>query len=262
MESRPLQALGGVRCIDLFNGERVLLFGGIHHQLADDHILDSRGRMIARPGTGESIEIDAAIAPDLAAQVKDILGAGAEGTVSLRLIDAGVVGPLQGVVDVHELFRTGFHRVLQRPLLIAPEDGLDPGVHVPGVPRVPYGVYTGGHCCVREGACGVGVVVGHHHFHRGICDGGGVPPGLALQAAAHAAALCAAETHGSFAAVVVIHLVELAAAQACRLIRHAGIAKPLQRDGIGPGRLRPGGDQPQYADQRDQDCHRPESCGL
>lgn len=102
------------------------------------------------------------------------------------------------------------------------------------------------------------VVICHHHFHRGVRDGRGVSPGLALQAAAHTAALRAAETYSSFAAVVVIHLVELTAAQALRLVRHAGIAKPLQRDGIGPGRLRPAGNQPQHADQRNQDCHRPE----
>jgi len=39
MKLCSLQTFGGVCCINLFNGERVVIFSGVYLQITDDHIL-------------------------------------------------------------------------------------------------------------------------------------------------------------------------------------------------------------------------------
>ena len=233
MELRPGETQGGIRGVHFPDSQLIGLLCAVGPQLPDDHLLDGGGRVQRRARAGEGVLIDIALAPDLHAQVEDVLGPVPEGLPVALLVDVRVLHPLQGVVDVHEFLGAALHGVVQRPLLIAPEDGLDPGIHVPGVLGLPDRVDAGGHRSIRKRAGGVGVIVRHHHAHRGICDGGGVAPGLALQSGTHIAALGAAEAYGGFAAAVVVHLVQLAAAQARRLIRYAGVTKPLQGDGIG-----------------------------
>ena len=69
---------------------------------------------------------------------------------------------LQIVVDAHQFLGAGGHGVRQQTGLVAPDNGLHPGVHGPGVAAVPHIVHTQGVGLIGEHAGGVGVIVGHH----------------------------------------------------------------------------------------------------
>ena len=78
----------------------------------------------------------------------------------------------------------------------------------------------------------MGVVVRHHNFHGGVRDLALVAPSLAFQAAAHAAALGAAETDCGCGAVFVVHLMQSASAQSGGLVGNAGHAEVLELDRV------------------------------
>ena len=89
-----------------------------------------------RTGTGTSIGIliGFALTPDaLLAEIQNVLGTLPKGHPIYDLVDAGVAGVLQIVVDVHELLGAYRRRVVQGALFIAPDHSLYPGIHGPGV---------------------------------------------------------------------------------------------------------------------------------
>ena len=161
------------------------------------------------------------------------------------------MGPVQGVEYGHQLLGAGRHGVAHTALLIAPDDRLHPGVHIPGIAAAPNVIYAQGLGLVRKDAGGVGVVVGHHSQDGGIGDGGLVPPGLADQGASHSGTLGAAEADGGLVPAGEIHLVEGTAAQGGGFIADAGHSEPLQLDRVAGGQGR-GRKQAQNADQRQQ----------
>ena len=146
MEFGPRQALGGIGGIHLFYDQCVLLLCDRHIQIADDDLLHIAGRRAC-----ESILLYGAIAPDtLLAKVQDVLGSLPERGAVPLVIDASEMGPLQRVVDGHQFLGAGGHGVGERPGLIAPDNGLDPGVHIPGIPAVPHIVHAQGVGFVRK----------------------------------------------------------------------------------------------------------------
>ena len=251
VELRPGKALAWIGGIHLFDDQGIAILRG-DFQLPQDDLLDTACRVCAGARAGEAVLIGRTLAPYAPlSQVENILRPGAEGGTVLFLVNAGVVGALQGVEYCHQLLGASDNRVAHAALLIAPDDRLYPGVHVPGIAGAPNVVYTQGLCLVRKDAGGVGVVVGHHGQDGGIGDGGLVPPGLADQGTPHSAALRAAEAHRGFIPAGEIHLVEGTAAQGGGFVGYAGHAEPLQLDRVagGQGRCR---EQAQDADQRQQ----------
>ena len=158
-------------------------------------------------GAGEVVQIDLTIPPNaLVPNIKDKLSAVPKTLAVQFIVDAGVAGAFQGIVNSHELLSAGDNRIA--PLLIPPDASLDPGVHVPGVLRPPDIIYTQGAGLVGKNAGRVSVIVSHHDLHGGVRDFSFVSPSLPLQAVAHAAALGTAETNRSCRTVFVVHLMQ------------------------------------------------------
>ena len=172
MESGPRKALAGIGSVHLLDDEDVfLLLNVFHRQVAQDDLLHRPGGVGGAAGAGEGVFIHSALAPNaLAAQVQDELGPVPEGALALLLVDAGVVGALQGVVHGHQLLGAGHDRIAHAALLIPPDASLDPGVHVPPIPGAPDVRHAQGLRLVGEDAGGMGVVIGHHSFHGGVGD--------------------------------------------------------------------------------------------
>ena len=251
MEPRSGKALGGVGGVHLLDHQLVLLIRD--GKTADHNALDGAGGVGGRASAGEGILFYVAIAPNiLLAQIQDIFRPVPECGAVAGLVDAGIARALQRVPDVHQFLRAGGGGITQGAVLIPPHDGLYPGVHVPAITGIPDVIHAQGVSLVREDAEGVGVVIGHHHFNGGIGDGLRMPPGLADQGGAHAAALRPAEAHRGLSGHAVIHLVHCASAKAGGLIRDAAHAEPLQLDGVGSRCQRGSGEQAENADQGQQ----------
>ena len=175
MKLRPSKALGGICGIHLFNNQ--LIGNTDNFQLTNDDFLDIAARA-ARIG----VFLNGAVAPcALRTEIEDVLRPLTEGIVALlRLVNAGETGAFQGVVDVHQLLGARLHRVAaQCSGFITPDDGLHPGVHIPGVSSVPDIIYTCGNSDVRKFAKRMAVIIRHHHGNGGIGDAAGVVPGVA-----------------------------------------------------------------------------------
>ena len=215
--------------------------------------------MGAGTSAGKGVLIHGALAPHaLTAQVQDVLRPVPERRIALLLVDTGIMSSFQGVVHGHQFLGAGSHGIAHAALLIPPDAGLHPCVHIPAVARVPNIVYAEALSLFGENAGGVGIVIGHHGFHGGVGDGPLAAPGLALQAAAHAAALGAAEADGVLASIFEGHFMKGAAPQGGGLVRHAGVAELLQRDGVAGGEGRRG-EQAQGTDQRQQQSRQARS---
>ena len=254
MELRPLQALGGVGGIHLFNNQGIFIMRDI--QLTENHLLYAACRMRTGTRSGKGVLIDRAISPHtLRSQIQNILGAASEGSTILFLVDAGIVGAFQGIVDRHQFLSAGNHRITHTPLLIPPDDSLDPCVHVPGVSRIPNGVYAQclGSVCKYTGR--MGVVISHHHRYRGIGEGRFMSPGLADEGLAHTAALRTAKASNRLTAAGIKHLMQRTASQCGRLIGHTGHPKAVQLNCVS-NRHGLGREQPRDAEQcQQQGCH-------
>ena len=150
---------------------------------------------------------------------------------------------LQIVVDAQQLLGTGGGWIRQQAGLIAPDDGLHPGVHGPGIIAAPHLIYAQGVSLVGKHASGMGVVVCHHGLYSGVSDGFGIAPGLPLQGPAHAFPVLGAEADGAFLVVIEGHLMEPAGPQAGRLIVDAVVGAVLHLDGAGGVRCQCGGGQ-------------------
>ena len=253
METGPGKNLARVGGVDFFDNQGIFfLFNVLDDQITENDLLHRTGWVRRASRTGKGVFIDLTLAPNsLVSQIKDKLGSIPEGAITLLFVDTGVMGPLKGIVYRHEFLGAGHHGITDTALLIPPNTCLDPGVHVPTVLRPPHIVHTRGLCFIGKYALGVTVVVSHHGFHRGVGDGGLMPPALSLERSPHSAALRAAEAGGDLIPIGKVHFVERAAPQGRRLIRHAGVSELLQRDRI---RRREGGgrEQPENTDQGQQ----------
>ena len=99
-ESGTGQSLAGVGGVDLADSQLILLSGD--GQLAHHHRLDIVGGVITGAGTSIGILIYRTVPPDaLSAQVQDVLGPVSERPAIQFIIDAGVIGMLQIVVNIH-----------------------------------------------------------------------------------------------------------------------------------------------------------------
>ena len=138
--------------------------------------------MLGGAGSSVVVFIDGAVAPHpLGTKIQDVLCAIPQCSSVYNVINAGVTGVLQIVIDVHELLRTGSHRIGEEVFLIAPDHRLHPGVHGPGIVGTPCFIDTEGFCLIGKDASGVGVEIGHHGFYGGIGDFPGIIPFMALQ---------------------------------------------------------------------------------
>ena len=180
LEPRPRQALVGIRAVYLFDDQVIQLTG--HGQFTDHDGLHIICRMVAGAGTGICVFINGALAPyALRAQVEDILRPVPERSAVHSLVNTGIIGVFQIVVDAQQFLSAGNHGVGQQTGLVAPDDGLGPGVHRPCVVAVPHIIYTQSLGLISKDAGGVGVEVRHHGFDGGVVDRLGTPPGVALQ---------------------------------------------------------------------------------
>ena len=180
LEPRPRQALVGIRAVYLFDDQVIQLTG--HGQFTDHDGLHIICRMVAGAGTGICVFINGAVAPyALRAQVEDILRPVPERSAVHSLVNTGIIGVFQIVVDAQQFLSAGNHGVGQQTGLVAPDDGLGPGVHRPCVVAVPHIIYTQSLGLISKDAGGVGVEVRHHGFDGGVVDRLGTPPGVALQ---------------------------------------------------------------------------------
>ena len=255
VEFRTRQSLGGVGGVHLLDRELVLFLGDVHSERTDYNSLHGIRGMGTGAGACERILVHIALTPHAAvAEVEDILRSVPERGAVAGLVDAGVIRVFERVPDIHQFLGTGSHGITEGACLVAPDDGLHPGIHIPGILRSPYVIHAEGMGFVGEGAGGVGIVVGHHHLDGGIGDGLGISPCLSDQGLSHAAALGSAETNGGLAAVVVVHLMQRTGTEACRLIRNAGHAEALQFDRIGTGREGGCREKSEHTNQRKQQC--------
>ena len=205
------QALVGIGGIHLFDGQGIFLMGDV--QLAYHNGLYIVGGVIAGAGAGVGVLIDLALTPyALRAQVENILRPVTERFAVHFIVNAGIVGMLQVVIDAKQFLGAGRHGVRQQTGLVAPDDSLRPGVHGPGVVAVPYVIYAQGLGLIGKDAGGMGVEVSHHGLYSGVGNGLGIAPGMAFQRPAHALALFSAEAHCAFAIIVEVHLVHIALA--------------------------------------------------
>ena len=152
-------------------------------EIADDDPLNVIGRMLCGSGAGVGVLIDIAVAPDaLSTQIEDVLGAVSERGPVYDLVNAGVAGVLQIVVDIHQFLGAGSHGISgKRLLFMAPDDSLHPCVHGPGVVRAPDLIHAQGVGSVGKNAAAVGIIIGHHGLYRRVADGLGVIPLMSLQ---------------------------------------------------------------------------------
>ena len=151
MELRPGKTLAGICGVHLLHNQGIVLVRrGGRGQFAQDHLLHGAGRMGGTASSGEVVLVHLTIAPKIRAAVEDKLGAVPKAPAVQLIVDAGVVGPFQGVIDCHELFGTGSHGIADAALLITPDTRLDPCVHVPGVFRTPYVIHASGFRRVGE----------------------------------------------------------------------------------------------------------------
>ena len=261
MESCTGQALSGIGGIDFLDDELIMLLHDA--QFAQHDRLDSIGRMMTGARAGEGVLIHFTIAPDtLVAEVEDILGSVTERGTIQHIVDVIVVGSFQYIVDSHQLFCSCDHRIGEHAFLVAPHDGLHPGVHVPGITCVPNGVYTQRLRLVSEDSGGMGVVVSHHGTDGRISNFLPVAPGLTDQGVAHTAAFFAAEANNAGAMHIVVHLMQGTFTKVVGFIGYAGHTEALQLDLVGIRRGFPNsspsrsGEQSENTDQREQhSCH-------
>ena len=80
----------------------------------------------------------------LRAQVEDILRPVPERSAVHSLVNTGIIGVFQIVVDAQQFLSAGNHGVGQQTGLVPPDDSLGPGVHGPGVVAVPHVVHAEG----------------------------------------------------------------------------------------------------------------------
>ena len=246
---QPLAGVGGVH---LFHGQLILLMGD--GEITDDDPLDVIGRMLCGAGASVGIFKNFAVAPDaLSAQVENILGAVPERGPVYDIVNAGVAGVLQIVVDIHQLLCAGSHGISgKRLLLMAPDDSLHPGVHGPGIVTAPNLIHAQGMSLVCKNAAAVGVIIRHHGFDGRIADGLWVIPLVSLQRPAHAAPVVGAKACDSIAVVVKFHLVEPAGVEGCRLIVDTVMGAVLHDNGVRAGGQGRSGEQTQDTHQRQQ----------
>ena len=151
-------------------------------QLAHHNGLHVICGVIVGAGAGVGVLVDAALAPyALCAQIQNILGAVAERSAVHGIVNAGIAGMLQIVVNAQQFLGAGHHGVRQQTGLVAPDDSLGPGVHGPGVVAIPHVIHTEGFGLIGKDAGRMCVEVGHHRFDCGIGDGLGISPGVAFQ---------------------------------------------------------------------------------
>ena len=253
MELRPLQALGGIRGVHFFDNQGIPFRGGLYGQIPDHDLLNAACGMCGASGSGKGILVDLTVAPHaLISKIKDKLCPVPEGDAIAFLINAGEMGALQRVIDCHQFLRAAHHWIAEAALLVTPDNGLHPCVHVPGVGRIPNGVYAQclGPVCKYAGR--MGVIIGHHHGDRGIRNGGLIPPSLANERLAHAAAFRAAKANPGCAAVVVVHLMQAGRAQLRGGVGDAGHPEALQLDRVRSRRQCGDGEQPENTDGRQQ----------
>ena len=251
LKSRSGQALVGVGAVHLLDGEIILLPGDV--QFTNHNGLHVADRMILGAGASVGVFVDAALAPyALCAQIQNILGAVTERFIAHYIVDAGIAGMLQIVVDAQQFLGAGSHRVRQQTGLVAPDDGLYPGVHRPGIAAVPHVVHAQGLVLIGKDAGGMCVEVSHHGGHGGVGNGLGIAPCVALQRPAHAFPLFGAEAHGTLSAQAKVHLVQVAGAQGRRFIFDAVVGTVVHLDGAGTCRQSRGGQQAQHTHQHKQ----------
>ena len=158
----------------------------------------------------------------------------------------------QVVVDTHQFLGTGGHRVRQQAGLVAPDNGLHPGVHCPSVVAVPHIIYTEGMGLIGKDAGGVGIEIGHHGGYGRVRNGLGAAPGMALQRPAHTLALFSTEAHCTLSVQAEVHLVEVTGSQAGRHIGNAVVGTVIHLDRVRAGCEGCGGEQSQQTDQHQQ----------
>ena len=251
LKSRSGQALVGIGAVYLLDSEIILLTGDI--QFPNHNGLYVAGRMIVRAGASVSVLIDGAIAPyALRPQVEDILGAVTERSAVHRIVNAGIAGMLQIVIDVQQFLGASGHGVCQQTGLVAPDNRLHPGVHRPCVVAVPHIIHVQGVGLIGKYAGRVGVEKGHHGLDGGIGNGLGITPRVALQGPAHALAFLGAEAHGTLSIKPKVHLVEMAGAQSRGFIFDPVMSTVVHLDGAGACRQRRGRQQAQDTHQHQQ----------
>ena len=158
----------------------------------------------------------------------------------------------QIVVDAHQFLGAGRYRIRQQTGLVAPDNGLRPGVHGPDIVAVPHIVHTQGLGLIGKDAGGMGIEVGHHRFDRRIRDRFGIAPCVALQRPPHPFALFSAEAHRTFSVEAKVHLVHITLAQSRGFILGSAVSTVIHLDGILCGGESCAGEQAQHADQGQQ----------
>ena len=245
---QSLVLIGGIH---LAHGQLVLLAGD--GQFTDHDGLDIVCGVVAGARPGVSVLVHCAVTPDtLPAKVEDVLGAVAERPAVQLVVNAGVAGMLQVIVDVHQLFRAGDGGIGEQICFVAPHHRLHPGVHGPRVVRAPDLIHAQGMRLVREDALGVGVKVGHHDFHGLIGNRLGAVPGMAFQGPAHTRTLLGTKAHDAVAIYIELHLMHIADAERRRLIVDTVVSTVIQSDGFRAGGECSCREQAQHTNQDEQ----------
>ena len=175
--------------------------------------------------------IDITFTPDaLRPKGQDVVRPVTEGPAVQFIVDVGIMGATHIIEDIHQFFRTGHSGIGEQALLIAPHDGLYPGIHDPDIVRPPSLSDTEGDRLIGENAGGVAIEVGHHVLHSRVRDGLRLVPFMAFQRPPHALALFGAEAHDIGPAEVIAHLVHIADAQCWRLIAGSVVGAVGQLD--------------------------------
>ena len=169
-ESSTRKRLIGIGCIHFFNGELIPLPGDC--QVTNNDALNIIGGVLGRAGTSVVILIHFAVAPySLGTQVQNILGSISKSRAVYNIINAGIVGMLQIVIDVHQFFSADRSRIIQGSLLIAPDHCLHPCIHGPGIVRTPNFINAQGVRLIRKNTAAMGIEISHHNLNRLIIDG-------------------------------------------------------------------------------------------
>ena len=189
-----------------------------------------------RAGTGTSIRIliGFALAPNtLLTEIQNVLGTLTKGHPIYDLIDAGVAGVLQIVIDVHELLGAYCRRVIQGALLIAPDYSLYPGVHDPGVVRSPDLIHAKRFGLVSKDPSGVSIVVRHHGSYCGVVDWLRAVPLMSFQGPAHLFIMICTKADDTVPAIIKTHLVKPTGVKCRRLIMDTVMSTIFHYDAAG-----------------------------
>ena len=108
----------------------------------------------------------------------------------------------------------------------------------------------------------MGVKIGHHGLDRGVGNGLGIAPGVALQGPAHPFSFFGTEAHGAFAVVVEVHLVHIALAQSRGVVLGPAVSAIIHFDGGRVGGESRCGQQAQHTHQHEQQSRHAGECGI